>query len=122
MATGNPPAPWGHCFHQHHSHRLVYLVGGTSATEPNSSRKEAGQTEPSGLYSSQQGRGTGSAYSKTQGGVSGTSNHNNQQCSKGKERGGSRWCCFSEGVGWENKELFEDGEEDINQVGERLKM
>lgn len=58
------------------------------------------------------------------GGVLRTSDYNNQQCAKGKERLGEQVgaVCFSEGVRWENSGPFESGEEGINQDGETESM
>lgn len=102
---------------------MVHLVSGTSVTELNACCKEAGQTSTLGPLLLPAGEWTGSAYSMTQGGVPGTSGYTINSAAKGR-RGGKQGSsvCLSEGVRWENLEPFEDGEEEINQDGQRLKV
>lgn len=114
--------PWYLChgLPQHHSHRLVPLVGGISVTLLSPSCKEAGQTStlrPRQRQTGEAGRLCLQLTQKVQFWVQGTTINNAAKGRRGGKQGDS--VCFSAGVRQENLGPFEGEEEGVSQDRER---
>lgn len=110
--------PWYLChgLPQHHSHRLVPLVGGISVTLLTPSCKEAGQTStlrPRQRQAGEAGRLCLQLRQKVQFWVQGTTINNTAKGRRGGKQGDS--VCFSAGVRQENLGPFEGEEEGVSQ-------